>query len=127
MLRGRRYLDKVTLFASTQSQNDYGDVVDVFVNKGDFYCDVTQITGFRLMQYQQLGINYPIRIEMRELDFTPVKALWGGNEIIIRSVVPDLRTRLWLIDGYMQESMILPTTTAAPTTISPTTLSPITT
>ena len=121
MLRGRRYLDKVRFYDVTQSQNAYGDVVNTDVDKGIFYCDVIQITGYRLMQYQQQGINYPVEIETREMAFTPVKGIWLGNEIIINSIVPDLRSRTWRINGYMQQSFILPTTTVSPTTTVPAT------
>lgn len=122
MLRGRRYNDRVRLYDRTQAEDEYGEVVSTFIDKGLFPADVTQLTGFRLLQYQQLGYNYAVVITLRILDFVPVKLMWGANEVMIRSVVPDLRTRETRIEGVMQESYILPTTTIAPTTtITPTT------
>ena len=124
MLRGRRYLDKIKVYTKSQAADEYGALTTTFTDKGFIPCDVIQITGFRLMQYQQQGINYPIRIEMRDLGYAPAKIEWKGNEVTIRSVVPDLRTRTTIIEGFMQEAVNLypPTTTiAVTTTIAPST------
>ena len=117
MLRGRRYLDKVKVYTKTQDADDYGTLATTYVDKGIYPCDVMQVTGFRLFQYQQQGINYPISIEMRDLGFMPSKIEWEGNEVTIRSVVPELRTRTMFIEGYIQEAVnTYPPTTTPPTT-----------
>lgn len=114
-------MERIKLYDRTQSKDEYGAFITTWVDKGFFQADVTQLTGFRLMKFQQMGINYPISIEMRELDFIPAKILWNGKEIIIRSVVPDGRSRTTLIEGMLNESSVLPTTTISPTTLPPTT------
>ena len=116
MLRARRYLDRVTLYTKEQSRDEFRSLTTSFVSKGEFPCELTQVTGFRLMQYQQIGINYPIIIDMREVGFTPEKIEWQGQEVSIKSIVPNFRQRTIRIEGFMKEQPIYPTTTVQPTT-----------
>lgn len=108
MLKARGYLDKVRLFVKGQSRDEYRALVTTFTDKGLFPCDISQFTGYRLMQYQQMGINYPILIEMREVGFIPDKIEWEGQEVSIKSIVPDLRKRTLRVEGFLKEQPTYP-------------------
>ncbi len=115
MLRGRRYLDTLQFFSATEVTGDLGETTTTLKDEGSFPADVTQITGYRLFQYQKQGIQYPISIETRELNFTPSKAIWEEKEIVISSIIADKRTRKVYLEGYLldevEEGLITTTTT----------------
>lgn len=120
MIEARRYTEKIILYSATEVLSSFGKPTTTYTLQGTFPCDVEQLAGFRAMQYQQAGIKNPLRIEMRQLSFTPVKGIWEGREVVISSIIPDKRRRKVVIEGSAKEftatTTFTPTTTIAPST-----------